>query len=416
MKYDYFAEDTDKIEKRRRKSEKRASLRKFFKVLLITLGVIVIVLAATWALLRYVFVDFYFQSIIPDKQVASYIDENIIGKTTTQTTTEETQTQTTLPVYESMTYLDSAHFDFQNDKKGNFVGNILNGGKVAKYNSYAYHVVDGDGIYRFNPYGETYELFLSEKNNISSLNVHNGELYFVEDDSHYLCNGSKDSYRRITPNIKTAYIYDGKAYCTSTYNQIMSVDTSTGDARVLFSAKSGQSLELVGVSLERVFFTLKYENGRTEYLTVDTTTTETDSFMTATNNDSVKYMSMENGYLYYCLKQTDGSYNLVRQKFGSPNTVTLVENKNFSSFAITDSNRVFYSFNDGGTVYLNEYNMNSREVKTMLTASGSDKSFTPGIYHSGEYDFIIGGGVYRSSSNLTSSTDVMTFSNGRWNY
>ena len=112
MKYDYFAEDTDKIEKRRRKSEKRASLRKFFKVLLITLGVIVIVLAAAWALLRYVFVDFYFQSIIPDKQVASYIDENIIGKTTTQTTTEETQTQTTLPVYESMTYLDSAHFDF----------------------------------------------------------------------------------------------------------------------------------------------------------------------------------------------------------------------------------------------------------------------------------------------------------------
>ena len=196
----------------------------------------------------------------------------------------------------------------------------------------------------------------------------------------------------------------------------MSVDTSTGDARVLFSAKSGQSLELVGVSLERVFFTLKYENGRTEYLTVDTSTTETDSFMTATNNDSVKYMSMENGYLYYCLKQTDGSYNLVRQKFGSPNIVTLVENKNFSSFAITDSNRVFYSFNDGGTVYLNEYNMNSREVKTMLTASGSDKSFTPGIYHSGEYDFIIGGGVYRSSSNLTSSTDVMTFSNGRWNY
>ena len=173
--------------------------------------------------MRYVFVDFYFQSIIPDKQVASYIDENIMGKTTTQTTTEETQTQTTLPVYESMTYLDSAHFDFQNDKNGNFVGNILNGGKVAKYNSYAYHVVDGDGIYRFNSYGETYELILSEKNNISSLNVHNGELYFVEDDSHYLCNGSKGSYRRITPNIKTAYIYDGKAYCTSTYNQIMSV-------------------------------------------------------------------------------------------------------------------------------------------------------------------------------------------------
>ena len=56
MKYDYFAEDTDKIEKRRRKSEKRASLRKFFKFFLITLGVIVIVLAAVWALLRYVFV------------------------------------------------------------------------------------------------------------------------------------------------------------------------------------------------------------------------------------------------------------------------------------------------------------------------------------------------------------------------
>lgn len=65
MKYDYFADDTEKIEKRRRKSEKRASLRKFFKFLLITLGVIVIVLATAWALLRYVFVDFYFQSIIP---------------------------------------------------------------------------------------------------------------------------------------------------------------------------------------------------------------------------------------------------------------------------------------------------------------------------------------------------------------
>lgn len=413
MKYDYFSDDTDKIEKRRRKSEKRSSIRKFFKVVLFVVGVVVLALAAVLALLRYAFTDFYFESIIPDKEVASYIDEKFIGRTYAL---ETTVTQTTLPVYESMTYLDSSDFDFQNEKKGNFVGNILNGGKACKYNSYAYHIVDGAGIYRFDPNGETYKLVMSVPDKISSLNIYDGDYYFVEDESGWLCKGSSGSYHKLTPNIKSAYIYDGKAYCVSTYNQIMSVDTSSGNARVLFSSEKGRELSIVGVSLDRVFFTLKYENGRTEFLCTDLKLAKTESFKSASLNDEIKYMSMENGYLYYCLKQNDGSYNFVRQKFGSQNVVTLIENKDFSSFAVTDSNRVFCSYVDGGTVFLDEYNMNSKQQKNMLTATGVKSAGNVGAYHCGEYDFIIDDGVYRASSNLTSSTDVMTFSNGRWSY
>ncbi len=414
MKYDYFADDTEKIEKRRRRFEKRASFRKFLKVLLITLGIIVLILTAAWALLRYVFVDFYFSNVVPDNAVASYIDEDIIGKTTV---TETTVTQTTLPTYESMTYLDSSFFELERDKKGGLIGNNLNGGKVCGYNSNAYHIVDGSGIYRFNPYGETYECVVPYTDSISSLNAYNDYLYFVDDKTNMLCKANKGtSVYKIAPNIKTAYIYDSKVYCVSAYDQIMSVDAVSGDARVLFSAKKGQTLTVIGASSDRVFFTLKYPNDRTEYLTVDTLDGSTKSFNAPSYNDSIINMSMENGYLYYFQRRDNGNYNLIRRKFGSQQTVTLVENKAFCSYAVTDSNRVFYSYRDGDTVYLDEYNMNSSESKTMLTAKAGDSKNTLQIYHSGEYDFIIGDGVYRASSNLTSSTNVMTFSNGRWSY
>ena len=60
--------------------------------------------------------------------------------------------------------------------------------------------------------------------------------------------------------------------------------------------------------------------------------------------------------------------------------------------------------------------MNSKAEKTMLKSDKLENSDEISFFHGGEYDFIIGEGQYRASSNLTSSTNVMKFKDGKWSY
>ncbi len=68
---------------------------------------------------------------------------------------------------------------------------------------------------------------------------------------------------------------------------------------------------------------------------------------------------------------------------------------------------------------MKELNMNNEKKKAMVKSDAlGNEGITQDIsfFHGGEYDFIIGKGNYKASSNLTSSTNVMTFKDGKWNY
>ena len=66
--------------------------------------------------------------------------------------------------------------------------------------------------------------------------------------------------------------------------------------------------------------------------------------------------------------------------------------------------------------------MNTKTKKTMLSVSGVKETEHINIFHGGEYDFIIGqkaengDEVYIASGMYTSSSNVMEFSQGKWEY
>ena len=125
--------------------------------------------------------------------------------------------------------------------------------------------------------------------------------------------------------------------------------------------------------------------------------------------------------MYYYEKQSDGKYNIIRQKYGSQKTVTLVEGVSLCQPVIVDQNRMFYSDLDGDKLKMFELNMNSDATKTMLSSGNVTANDNVFIQHGGEYDFIIGersngDKIYRASSNLTGSSNVMTFGDGKWSY
>lgn len=120
--------------------------------------------------------------------------------------------------------------------------------------------------------------------------------------------------------------------------------------------------------------------------------------------------------MYYYLQQNDGSYDLIRQKFGSEKTVTLLKNVNYQEPVVVDKNRMFYGVIDGGSFVLKELNMNTKDKRTMLTVSDVNDNDELLYYHGEEYDFVIGSDVYKASSNLTSSARAMKFGANGWKY
>ena len=136
------------------------------------------------------------------------VNEEVLGNTTT-TTTEPTTVTTTAPT----TTLPAGHyapieeFALEKSKKGNLLGNILQGGKAWHDSEYIYHIVDGDGIYRFYPGTETFTRIYASADKLANLNITEKLLYFT--DTYFVkyrftgcthimaeCNYSKEALQR----------------------------------------------------------------------------------------------------------------------------------------------------------------------------------------------------------------------------
>lgn len=418
--YAYIQPQVDSKRKRKKKRKKKKG--GFGKALLVIIAVLVVLIAAGLLSVKYVFTDFYFSSVLQNKEVADFVDENIIGRTTTTTTTAPRETTTEVTTLPQVSYLDHSDFEFEAAKKGAMIGNLLNGGKVDKDNGVVYHIVDGRGIYKFLPESESYACVYKSSDTLSSFNIRGDYFYFVNESDHALYKVTKTgkNLAKVADNVALAYIYDTTAYCISTNNEVVAVDTQNFTPTVLYSGY-GDKVNLIGISLDRVFFTSEDTVGNVSYLCVPSTGGKAENFRTESTNGEITSLSMENGFMYYYEKQADGTYNIVRQKYGSQKTVTLVEGNHLNKPVVVDQNRLFYADLDGEKFKMYELNMNSNAVKTMLYSGNVTANDNVFIQHGGEYDFIIGersngDKIYRASSNLTGSSNVMTFSDGKWSY
>jgi hypothetical protein len=378
------------------------------------IAMIVVAISAFVITVKVMQPDYDFSQLIPQKAV-DYVSENVLNKVTTTESTAEAVSNTTTTTEQTLTYLDFDNFDFNTSVQGNYMGNILNGGKVATDFTYIYHIVNGKGIYRFNPTSEDYTLFYKTSDKLSSLNLRGDYFYFVNDSDKNLYKMQKGSSnpKKIAENVKYAYVYDSTVYFVTNDNKLCTMDVKQLTPVTAYYS-SDYELDLIGVSLDRIFFSVTDEyNDIVEFKTVDNYAHQSAvDFRDDTKIGDIKYPVMENGFLYYYEKQSDLSYNLCRQKFGSQNAVTLVENVQANDYVTVDSNRLYYSKTESGKYKMIEFNMNSKKSKTLIAAKTDDANY----YHGGEYDFIIGDGAYSASCVYTSSTNVMKFKNGKWKY
>lgn len=417
--YSYIQPQVDNKRKKKKRKKKKGG---FGKALLVIIAVLVVLVAAGLLSVKYVFTDFYFSSVLQNKEVADFVDENIIGRTTTTTTTQPPVTVPEQTTLSQVSYLDHSDFEFEAAKKGAMIGNLLNGGKVDKDNGIVYHIVDGRGIYKFLPESESYACVYKSSDTLSSFNIRGDYFYFVNESDHALYKVTKTgkNLAKVADNVMLAYIYDTTAYCISTNNEVVAVNTQNFTPTVLYSGY-GDKVNLIGISLDRVFFTSEDMSGNVAYLCVLSAGGEEERFRPDSKNGEITSLSMENGFMYYYEKQSDGKYNIIRQKYGSQKTVTLVEGVSLCKPVVVDQNRMFYADLDGDRLKMFELNMNSDTTKTMLSSGNVTANDNVFIQHGGEYDFIIGersngDKIYRASSNLTGSSNVMTFGDGKWSY
>lgn len=411
-KQEYFEipQDEERIKRKKNKKGKH-----FFKGVLIAVAFIVLALAVFIVTIKIARPDFDFSTLVP-KKVVTFVDEEILGNTTTTTATTTTTTQ------QYVTYLEAEEFAKDTSKQGNYLGNLLNGGKVGTDMTYIYHIADGRGIYRFVPYSESYTCCYKTEDKLSCLNLRGDYLYFINENDHALYKLKKNSRdaKKIADDVNFAYVYDNHIYYVTNSNSLYIMDAGELSAEFLYSADMG-TLRFVGASSERAFFEIAYANNVVDIFTVDNMGKKAQRIQETRSAEDYKSLQIENGYLYYYEKQPDESYNLIRQKFGSDKKVTLLEAMHETDFVIVDSNKVFYSSMDDNKFTMKELNMNTDTKKTMLSIknAGSDHSLI--FQHGGEYDYIIGkkengDEVYSSSSMYTSSNNIMKFKNGSWKY
>lgn len=410
---DYFSDDAE-LDKYRKKRAKKRKGKKAVKTFLVIFALIIIALAAFIITIKIAEPDFDFSALIPE-QTAEFVNEKVLGNvTTTQQTTETTAKPTT--TQQTLTYLDSAEFAFDTSVQGNYLGNILNGGKVGTDLTYIYHIADGKGIYRFNPSTEDYTLCYKTSDTLSSLNLRGDYFYYVNESDHNLYKLQKGTSKpkKVAQNVRLAYVYDSTVYFVTNDNKLCAMDVKAL-IPVIDYYSADYRLDLIGISLDRIFFSLTDEyNNIVEYRTVDAYGHEPAvKFRDDEPIGNIMYPAMENGFLYYYEKQSSGSYNLCRQKFGSEKAVTLDQDVQANDYPTVDSNRLYYSEYSNDKYKMRELNMNSGKDKTLISAKAdSDIAYQ----HGGEYDFIIGDGVYSASCVYTSSTNVMKFKNGKWKY
>lgn len=423
----------DKQRAKERKKRRRAHRRKkFFKNLLIIIGIIAVAFAAFVITLKVCDPDFKLESLIPKKQisqVSSFIKEDILGKTTEAATQAPTTTKPTTTKRENYDYSEFDDFAFDTSLQGNQLGNLLNKtqGAVTYNSSYIYYSIAGAGIYRFEPNSETNSKVEVKSYNFKCLNILGDYVYYVDKDSNKLkrADVSGSGSINICDNIDFAYLYNDKVYFVGTDNSVGYINLDGFEKNVIYTAPADKKVSFVGISLTRVFFT-QHDSvaDYTEYITVDVQNKSKRYFRNDTKNDEIVNMQLECGFFYYYQKQTDGSYNLIRQKFGSEKTVTLVEKCTLTDYPVVYANRLYYTDLKNSTVYAKELNMNSMQTKNMLHTSNADSSSTVGIGYGYQYVFLFGSPTansavqYRGSCIYTSaSTDnIIKFSKGKWSY
>ncbi|MGN0457938.1 MAG: hypothetical protein ACI4IL_03070 [Eubacterium sp.] len=410
------------VDERRKKNNKAKKKHSFLRSFLIFISMLVLAIAVFIGTVKLISPEFDFSFLIP-KQITTFVS-GISGdkKQHTQASAAITTTTTTTQRYKD--YLEHEDFAIEATKKGAVIGNLLNGGKVDKDGNYIYHIVDGKGIYRFYTYNESFVRIYKTDEILSSLNIIGENLYFVNESKQTLCRFNKKTavVDTLADGIKSVYAYDDRAYCVNNSNQVVAVNINSLNQTVLYTASAEEEVNIVGIAKNEVFFTSKGDF-YTKYLVSDKLGRENVlEFKEMTLNSDIMSLSMEDGFMYYYQKQSDDSYNLVRQKFGSDKIITLVEDVTCFNPVIVDKNRVFYSHYHDSKYILKELNMNTMTKKTMLSVNKAKDDHSLIIQHGGEYDFIIGkksekgSKVYNASSNLTSSKNVMRFSDGAWSY
>lgn len=222
------------------------------------------------------------------------------------------------------------------------IGNLLNGGKVEKDNGIVYHIVDGRGIYKFLPDSESYACVYKSSDTLSSFNIRGDYFYFVNesDNSLYKITMTGKNLAKVAENVKLAYIYDTTAYCLSTNNEVVAVNTQDFTYKVLYSGY-GDKVNLIGISLDRVFFTSEDMSGNVAYFCVLSTGGEEERFRPDSKNGEIASMIMESGFMYYYEKQPDGKYNIIRQKYGSQKRSLWLRASAFASLLLLTKTECF---------------------------------------------------------------------------
>lgn len=413
----------------RKKRQRKRHRKKAGKIILIILAVAVLASAAFLVISKLCNPDFEIKSIIPEdkaQQVVQFVKEDILKQTTTtQPTTKPTTTRP--PNYD---YVDFSDFAFDTSLMGNQVGNILNNtqGAVTFSAAYIYYSIESDGIYRFEPNEESNAQVRIKNYNLKYLNVLGDYIYYVDTDSHKLMrsknNGGDD--KELADNISLAYLYNDKIYFIGTDNSVGFVTTQNFEKTVLYTVPNDKKLGFVGISLSRIFFT-QYDSAsqKYDYITVSLTDkNDRQYFMNTSVSDNIVNMQLEGGYFYYYQKQTDNSFNLIRQKFGSDQKVTLLKGCSLTDYPVIYANKLYYTELNGSTLQAKELNMNSGDTKVMVNMGGADNTGTAGVGYGYQYIYIFGKPSsgsevkYRGSCIYTSSSyhNTLAFSDGAWHY
>ncbi|MDD6620743.1 MAG: DUF5050 domain-containing protein [Eubacteriales bacterium] len=425
-------QERQKLRKKRQRARKRKRARKRF---LIFLTILIVALAAFVITVKICNPDFDFSTLLPNEkaqQVVKFVNEDILGKTTTtepQTTTKPTTTQPTTKAAD-YDYVEFSEFAFDTSLQGNQLGNLLNktNGAVTYSSSYIYYSIPNKGIYRFEPNEEKNKKVKADNYNFKYLNILGDYIYFVDTDSNTLnrCQISGGDILKVSDNVSFAYLYNDRVYFIGADNTVGYIDTENFEKTVLFTGQADKTISFAGISLSRIFF-VQHDNvaDYSEYITVSLTdSNDRQYFRDDTLGDDIINLQLECGFMYYYQKQADGTYNLCRQKFGSENIVTLAEGCNATDYPVIYSNRLYYTSLDGSKMQALELNMNSMSTSVMVSVSDTDTSGTMAVGYGYQYVFLTGtrsnGGeeVFAGSCIYTSSSrdNTLIFSDGKLKY
>lgn len=422
-------DEKDRLKERKKRARKRKR-KKIVKGIFITIAVIIVALAAFLITVKLCRPDYDLKSLLPQKQtqqVVTFVNEKLLGNTTTTQEAAQSTTVTTTkpPVYD---YDEFEQFAFDTALVGNQMGNLLNGsrGAVTFSSSYIYYSIEGEGFYRFEPTSESNAALNTNGYNFKYLNVLGDYIYFIDmnDNTLYKSQITGGEMVTVCKGVSFVYLYNDKLFTIGTDNTVSVISTQDFSQTKLYTPTSGKTVTFAGISLTRVFF-VEHDNAldSDEYITVSISDPKDKRyFREKTDSRDIKSLELEGGFMYYYQRQSDDSYNLVRQKFGSEQIVTLVENCTSTDYPVIYANRLYFLDRSGTNVTAKEFNMNTREVLNMVSASSVGEDDSIGIGYGYQYVFLFGtyGGdnFYRGSCIYTSSSNdnTLVFRNGAWHY